>query len=196
VLPSQIQGGSPWITVDRYDVDAKPLAEAGRDPATLTHAERLKWREETRLRTRALLASRFNLAVHMEKREFAMYELHVDKNGPNVDVLKETDANLGISFRGNAALSNGGDMRDLAMTLVTIVNEPVIDKTGLTGAYSFTLRWSANEFSTVPGIPTGNAGNLPSIFTALREQLGLRLDHTKGPLDVIVIDHAERPSDN
>jgi uncharacterized protein (TIGR03435 family) len=194
VLPNQIQGGPPWITADRYDVDAKPVTEAEGDPATLTPAERLKWRDRIRLRTRALLASRFHLAVHKETREFAMYELHVDRNGPKADAMKETGANLGISFRGNAAFSNGGDMRDLALTLQSVVKEPVIDKTELTGAYSFTLRWSADPLSGFPGNADQTA--LPSIFTALREQLGLRLDSTRGPLDVIVIDRAEKPSDN
>ena len=195
VLPQQIQGGPPWITADRYDVNAK-LLEAEGDPATLADAERLKWRERIRLRTRALLASRFNLAFHKETREFAVYELRVDKNGPKADILKKTEANGGINFLGNRAVSNGGDMHDLALILEAIVKEPVIDRTGLTGAYSFTLRWSTDELSAVPETPTREQDKSPSIFTALREQLGLRLDSTKGPLEVIVIDRAEKPSEN
>jgi uncharacterized protein (TIGR03435 family) len=172
------------------------VTEGEGDPATLTDAERQKWTERIRLRTRALLASRFNLTVHQEMRESAIYELHVDKNGPKADALKETNARLGISFRGNEMLSNGGDMHDLGSLLSSQVHKPMVDKTGLTGKYHFTLRWSAEQLSLVPGTPTGDADKLPSLFTALREQLGLRLDSTKGPVEVLVIDQAEKPSEN
>ena len=194
VLPNRIQGGHPWAAVDRYDVTAK-VTEGEGDPATLTDAERQKWTERIRLRTRALLASRFNLAVHKETREFAMYELHVDKNGPKADALKESSATSGIAFRGYM-LSNGGDMHELVSLLSSQLQKPVVDKTGLTGKYDFTLRWATEQLSLVPGTPTGDADKLPSIFTALREQLGLRLDSTKGPLEVLVIDRAEKPSEN
>jgi bla regulator protein BlaR1 len=195
MLPNQTQGGPPWTAVDRYDVTAK-VTEGEGDPATLTDAERQKWTERIRLRTRALLASRFNLAVHKETRESAMYELHVDKNGPKADALEESSATSGISFRGNLMLSNGGDMHELALLLTSQVQKPVVDKTGLAGRYDFTLRWAAEQLSLVPGTPSGDAEKLPSIFTALREQLGLRLDSTRGSVEVLVIDRAERPSEN
>jgi|SRR5579862_5493553 len=189
----QVQGGPPWIAVDRYDVTAKLVTEFEGDPATLTDAERQKWTERIRLRTRALLTSRFNLAVHKETREFPIYELHVDKNGPKADALKESSAALGISYLGYA-IGNGGDMRELAGLLSGFVERPVVDKTGLTGKYDFTLRWT-DELSS-PRTPAGDPDKYPSIFIALREQLGLRLDSAKGPLEVIVIDRAEKPSEN
>ena len=179
VRPAQIQGGPPWAAVDRYDVTAK-VTEGEGDPATLTEAERQKWNEGIRLRTRALLASRFNLSVHKETRESAMYELHVDKNGPKADALKESSATSGIAFRGYM-LSNGGDMHELVSLLSSQLQKPAVDKTGLTGKYDFTLRWATEQLSLVPGTPTGDADKLPSIFTALREQLGLRLDSTGSP---------------
>ena len=195
VLPNRTQGGPPWAAVDRYDVTAK-VTEGEGDPAALTDAERQRWTERIRLRTRTLLASRFNLAVHKETREFAMYELHVDKNGPKADALKESNATLGISFRGNVMLGNGGDMHELVSLLSSQLQKPVVDKTGLTGKYDFTLRWATEQLSPVPGTPTGDPEKSPSIFTALREQLGLRLDSTRGPLEVLVIDRAEKPSEN
>jgi len=195
VLPNRMQGGPPWAAVDRYDVTAKMIEGEG-DPGTLTGAERQKWTDRIRLRTRALLASRFNLAVHKETREFAMYELHVDKNGPKADALKESNATSGTSFLGNRMIGNGGDMHELVSLLSSQLQKPVVDKTGLTGKYDFTLRWSTEQLSLVAGTPTGDADKLPSIFTALREQLGLRLDSTRGPLEVLVIDRAERPSEN
>jgi bla regulator protein BlaR1 len=202
LLPGQIQGGPPWAAVDRYDVTAK-VTEGEADPAALTDAERKRWTERIRLRTRALLASRFNLAVHKETRESAIYELHVDKNGPKADALKaradalkESSAASGISFRGNEMLSNGGDMHELGLLLSSQVQKTVVDKTGLTGKYDFTLRWSPEQLAPVTGTPTGDADRLPSIFTALREQLGLRLDSARGPLEVLAIDRAERPSGN
>jgi len=194
-VQTQIQGVPPWAAVDRYDVTAK-VAEGEGDPAALTGAERQKWTERIRLRTRALLASRFYLAVHKETREFAIYELHVDRNGPNEHALKQSNATSGISFLGNRMVANGGDMHELVSLLSSQLQKPVVDKTGLTGRYDFTLRWAAEQLSLVPGTPTGDADKSPSIFTALREQLGLRLDSTKGPLEVLVIDHAEKPSEN
>ena len=92
-------------------------------------------------------------------------------------------------------IGNGGDMRDVALILVGVLQMPVVDKT-LTSKYDFTLRWATERLSPVPETPTGDADKLPSIFTALREQLGLRLDSTKGPLEVLVIDRAEKPSGN
>jgi uncharacterized protein (TIGR03435 family) len=195
VLPNQIQGGPPWAAVDRYDVTAK-VTEGEGDPATLTDAERQKWTERIRLRTRALLASRFSLAVHKETREFAIYELHVDKNGPKADALKESNATSGTSFLGNQIIGKGGDIHDVALILGSVLQKPVVDKTGLTGRYDFTLRWAAEQLSLVPGTPTGDQDKSPSIFTALREQLGLRLDSTRGPIEVLVIDQAEKPSEN
>jgi uncharacterized protein (TIGR03435 family) len=180
VVGVPIQGGPPWAAVDRYDVTAK-VTEGEGDPAALRDAGRQTWNEGIRLRTSALLASRFNLAVHKETRELAMYELHVDRNGPKA-ALKETDLNLGISqMRWDEMVAKGAYMAGLVGILKNIVQKPLVDKTGLTGRYSYTLRWSPDQFSAVPGAPTGNPGNLPSIFTAVREQLGLRLDSTKGP---------------
>lgn len=191
----QILGGPDWAAVDRYDVIAK-VTEGQGDPAALTGAGSQYWSEATRLRTRALLVSRFNLAVHKETRELAMYELHVDRKGPKA-ALKETDLNLGISQRRwDEINANGAYIAALAGSLSGIVQKPVVDKTGLTARYTFTLRWAADQFSTAPGTPPGDSGNLPSVFTAVREQLGLRLDSTRGPLDVLIIDHAERPSQN
>ena len=206
IRADQIQGGPPWVAVDRYDVTAKAATEGEGLLATLTEDNRQKWTQLTRLRTRAILASRFNLAVHQETREFAIYELRVDKNGPKADGLKESNANLGTNFLGNVILGNGGDMHDLVMILGPLLQKPIVDKTELTDKYDFTLRWTPDQLlavprrpdlpSAVPRVPTGDLDKLPSIFTALREQLGLRLDSTKGALEVIVIDRAERPSDN
>ncbi|HEX4278541.1 MAG TPA: TIGR03435 family protein [Bryobacteraceae bacterium] len=195
VRPDQIQGLPSWAAIDRYDVTAK-MTGAEDDPAALTDAERQKWTEGIRLRTRALLASRFNLAVHKEAREFAIYGLHVDKNGPKADALKESDAVSGTSFLGNQMIGKGGDMRDVALTLGSVLQKAIVDKTGLTGKYDFRLRWATEQVSLVPGTPTADADKFPSIFTALREQLGLRLDSTRGPLEVLVIDRAEKPSEN
>lgn len=188
-----IQGGPAWAAAERFDVTAKVLS-GERDTAGLTAAGH--WSEGIRLRTRALLASRFNLAVHKETRELAMYELHVDRNGPKA-ALKETTLNLGLSQRRwDEMTANGAYMVALVSMLSNIVQKPVVDKTGLTGRYRFTLRWAPDQLSGVPGTAAGDAGNLPSIFTAVREQLGLRLDSTKGPMEVIVIDRAEKPSAN
>jgi uncharacterized protein (TIGR03435 family) len=192
-VAAQIQGGPAWAAADRYDVTAK-VTEGEGDSAALAPDSHQYWSEATRQRTRALLASRFKLTVRKETRELPIYELHVDKNGPKA-TLKETDLNLGLSQRRwDEVAGNGAYLSGLVSLLSNLVQKPVVDKTGLTARYSFTLRWAPDQFSTVPGAPVAEPGNLPSIFTALKEQLGLRLDSAKGPIEVLVIDRAERPS--
>ncbi len=198
-VQAQIQGVPPWAAVDRYDVTAK-AAEGEGDPAALTRdAERQKWTEGIRLRDARAARRAGSTALPStwaRTREFAIYELHVDRNGPKSDALKESNATSGTSFLGNQMIGKGGDMHDVALLLGSVLQKTVVDKTGLTGRYDFTLRWAAEQLSLVPGTPTADAEKSPSLFTALREQLGLRLTSTRGPLEVLVIDRAEKPSGN
>jgi uncharacterized protein (TIGR03435 family) len=125
--------------------------------------------------------------MHTEQREITHYELVIGKNGAK---LKESTVGPGEAT-GTARLdgvrSNRMQMNKLAMLLSRMTRMPVFDKTGLTGFYQFDLRY-ANEVSpTSEETPAG-----PSIFTAVQEQLGLKLESKKGPVEVVVIDHAEK----
>ena len=142
---------------------------------------------QLRLMLQTLLKDRFQITMHTEQREIAHYELVIGKNAPK---LKESTVGPGEAT-GTARLdgirSNRMQMNKLAMLLSRMTRMPVIDKTGLTGFYQFDLRY-ANEVSPAPEeTPAG-----PSIFTAVQEQLGLKLESKKGPVEVLVIDHAER----
>ncbi len=142
---------------------------------------------QLRLMLQTLLKERFQITLHTEQREMAHYELVIGKNGPK---LKDATVGPGEAT-GRARLdgirSNRMQMNRLAALLSRTTRLPVLDKTGLTGFYQFDLRY-ANEVSEAP--EENPAG--PSIFTAVQEQLGLKLESRKGPVEVLVIDHAEK----
>ena len=147
--------------------------------------------DQLRLMLQTLLKERFQIAMHTEQREITHYELVIGKNGPK---LKESTVSPGEASgmaRLDGIQSNRMQMNKLAMLLSRMTRMPVLDKTGLAGFYQFDLRY-ANEVSGDTDTPAG-----PSIFTAVQEQLGLKLESKKGPVEVLVIDHAEKvPSDN
>ena len=181
VHEKQIVGGPKWLTKDRYDVSGIP------DVAGVPNLK------QTQEMYQKLLADRFHLIFHREMREIPIYSLTVAKGGP---LLKIADPNEDL----NAGNSGGGgertlkfsntSMKDFALNMNFYEDRPVIDQTSLPGRYDFTLQWTDDVArESGPGVP-------PSIFTAIREQLGLRLDAVKGPAEVLVIDRLDRPSEN
>jgi uncharacterized protein (TIGR03435 family) len=173
----QIVGGPAWIDSDRFDIIAK--AEVA--PANMA---------DRRLMMQALLAERFSFSAHHETRDMAVYDL----------VLARPDGKLGAGLRhvdcaivktcGNTNVTNavlkasGRTLGDFSQTLSTIVTRMVIDKTGLAGPFDIDLTWSRDQATDT---------TQPSIFTAVQEQLGLKLDPSRGPVDVLVIDRVEQP---
>jgi uncharacterized protein (TIGR03435 family) len=176
----QVSGGPNWAGSDHYDLDAK--AEGGIAPT----------KEQLRQMLQSLLADRFQLKIHRETKEVAAYALVVGKNGHK---MKESSADApGSNFtRGGIAMHmeySRGTMERLAGQLSGTAGRPVVDKTGLNGYYKYTLDWTpANR------TPESDS-DTPSLFTALQEQLGLKLQPAKVPYEFLVIDHAEKPSDN
>jgi uncharacterized protein (TIGR03435 family) len=139
----------------------------------------------------ALLADRFKLAAHAEKREMPMFALVIAKGGPRLITTNAIGALSG--GRGRISITGGDDaLAVLAFELSWRLGRPVIDRTGLNGRYELTLNWTEDD---VPS-PAANTSGAPSLFTAIQEQLGLKLEATRGPVQVLVIDHAERPSEN
>jgi bla regulator protein blaR1 len=192
----QIQEGPAWAARDRYDVTAKVVSEIEADPSTLGDAERRKWTDRLRLRTRVLLADRFKLVVHRETRELPVYTLNIDKNGLKAYGLKESTSYRGISLRNGSMTGVGAAMVVLVSYLANVLQRPVIDRTGLIGRYDFTMKWTPEQTTPAPAAPALESSEPSSVFTALREQLGLRLDSARGPVEVLVIDRAEKPSEN
>jgi uncharacterized protein (TIGR03435 family) len=148
-----------------------------------------------------LLAERFKLAVHWETKELPVYALVIAKGGAKLAASTVKDDGTNISSGNGRMTAKGVTMEKLTQSLTQILSTElgrvVIDKTGIEGKYDLALTWSPEKNSAAmanasnEGSPRG-----PSIFTALQEQLGLKLESKKGPLEALVIDHIEQPSEN
>ena len=188
-----LTGGPAWIRSERFEIQA--LLPEGSPPYTLDQfmkgdAPVL----EKMLQT--LLADRFKLVVHRVTKDVPAYALVPGKGGPKLTrsagddrptfgTRRQAGQNGQISSK---IVGRKVELRDLAFLLLLTTRQPVIDRTGLTGQFNFDL-----EFAPFDSEANSAA---PSLFTALQEQLGLRLENTKAPLEGVVVDHAERPSEN
>lgn len=174
----QISGGPGWISTDRYDLNA--TTGSTKDLNDL----------ELRPYFQSLLADRFGFRFHRETREMPIYSLLVAKTGSKLTPhAGEGDPSTSISNNSGRTSITARNMSvaHLADLLSGKVDRVVIDHTELPGNYDLTLQWAPN--------PTEESTE-PSLFAALQEQLGLRLESAKGPIDFIVIDNIERPSEN
>jgi bla regulator protein BlaR1 len=189
----QVSGGPGWVAADRWDIQAKPEGIEGR-PSGAQEA----------VMVRALLEDRFQLKAHRETKEMPVYALVVAKDGPKLSAAVDTSVHGGRTPPGAWTLKNVGTA-DLVRYLSQQLSRTVIDKTGLSGHYDVKLEWTPERGEGGPeaiglpprpdvATPPSTAG--PSIFTAIQEQLGLKLESTKGPVEIVVIDHAEKPSAN
>jgi uncharacterized protein (TIGR03435 family) len=149
-----------------------------------------------------LLAERFKLAFHREKKELPVYAIVVGKNGPKLTKSASDPNGLpGLFLRGLGLLpATNANILDLAGLLQSVVLErPVVDQTGLSGRFDFELKWTPDE-SQFSGqgakVRRDDPDAPPDLFTAIQEQLGLQLKSTKASVDVLVIDRIEKPSEN
>jgi bla regulator protein blaR1 len=196
----QISGGPGWFRTDRYDIAAKPERPEGPpDFRQATAAQQKRLWEQVRERTRALLAERFQLSVHRETGERPVYTLVLAKNGHKLQESKEDD---GINRNRGVITGKGAPMEMFAKVLSGTLVRPVLDRTGLTGKYDFKLEWTEDsggmkekggEISTDANPPDLSG---PSIFSAIQDQLGLKLESGRGPVEILAIDRAEKPSAN
>jgi uncharacterized protein (TIGR03435 family) len=178
----QIEGAPAWMDSARFDIIAKtetPAAAA--QPLNLEAKQKL-----VRARLQSLLADRFQLRAHKGTMEMPVYGLVVAKGGPK---LQESTTNTGFTAEAGRFVCSDSSMDGLASLLSGEMDRMVLDQTKLTGGYKFTLKWTPDEF------PNPNP-DLPGLFTAIQEQLGLKLVPTKGPIDMLIIDHVEKPSEN
>jgi bla regulator protein blaR1 len=191
----QISGGPAWLDSERYDTVGKPDIPGQPN------------RDQMKLMVQKLLADRFQLRFHTEKKELPVYAMVVAKGGPKITVSAGDPNDFpGIGFgREPGVLSLVGrntGLNGVANGLQSnILDKPVVDQTGLTGRYDFTLRWTPDPTQWANfGVPaTANPNDLdapPDIFTAFEQQLGLKLQTTRAVVDVMVIDRIERPSPN
>jgi uncharacterized protein (TIGR03435 family) len=175
--------GPDWIKSERYDIAAKFPADMPKDRAQVV--------ERVQLMLRALLADRFKLAVHHEPKVLSAYALVVGKNGS-----KMAEAGEGHRMNiGPASMTGQTPMGHFADLLSQKLDRPVVDQTDLKGVFEVKLEWSPDV--NPQDEPAADNGTKPSIFTAIQEQLGLRLEARKLPVDVLVVDRAEKvPTEN
>jgi len=171
----QIVGGPKWLDTDRYDIDGKTIGKISSD------------QEQPLMQN--LLADRFRLKVHKERRELTVYVMELAKNGP----LFKQSTSASSAIHNNRGLGKSQiscvkiSIPQFAGMLAKQIGRGVIDKTGLRGEYDFSLEFDPEQTPD---------STVPSVFAALQEQMGLRLESQKGMVDVLVIDNAEKASAN
>jgi bla regulator protein BlaR1 len=203
----QISGGPGWIASDPFDITAK--AEGSTSPNF----------DQIKLMLQSLLAERFQLVVQRDTKEMPVYALVVAKNGPKFKEAHESDPSIadlknppGVTGRPRFTIvrrgrvtAQGVDMKSLADDLSNFLGRVVVDKTALTGSYDLKLEWVPDENQVAMfqamGVPEGFGAppadwHGPTLFTALEEQLGLKLESQKGPVEIFTIERIERPSEN
>jgi uncharacterized protein (TIGR03435 family) len=219
VKEAQITQAPPWFDSERFDIEAKPDESLGTEIDKLSPDQR---KDKIMQMLQALFVERLKLKLEHETRDLPVYELVVAKNGPKFHEStykpparlpdspppptkgRPPGQGIWMAGRGNLTVTYGGlDM--FATVLSRVVGRIVLDKTGLTGKYDFKLRWTPDESQgpILPGGPPNGPNGAPppessgpSLFTAIQEQLGLKLQSEKAPVDVLVIEHVEKPSEN
>ncbi len=181
VQQRQVAGAPDWFTSERYDVSAVSGGEG--EPNF----------KQWQAMVKKLMADRLQMKFHYEKRELAVYALTVAKTGPKLTRSQSAPSapgGKGFGPPGNFGATNA-TMADVADALgYVVVDRPVVDQTGLTGRFDLKLKWTPDGTATV------SADAPPEFFTAIQQELGLKLEPAKAPVDVLVIDHVERPSEN
>jgi uncharacterized protein (TIGR03435 family) len=178
----QLLGAAPWVAADTWDIDARTES-----PATMQQKMEM---------LQSLLADRFQLKLHRETRDLPEYKLVVAKNGPKLQPAKDSDQDA--THIGRGLIENHHmTLTGLAGFLQSELGRPVLDTTALAGSYNLKLEWIPDEGqpNSQGAIPSADATG-PTIFSAIQEQLGLKLESHKGPVEVLIIDRVEKPSAN
>jgi uncharacterized protein (TIGR03435 family) len=190
---NRIDGGPAWMGATKFDMEAKSDPVVDGQFSKLSSSE---GRERKQRMLQALLAERFALKTHEETRVLPLYALVVAKGGAKFKASEKNGTSVSTNnSNGNVQIIvQGSDhtLRLLAEQLGRSVGRVVVDKTGLDGRFDLTLKFVSDDaVSAGTDAPSG-----PSVFTALQEQLGLKLEPEKGPVEILVIDHIELPSEN
>jgi uncharacterized protein (TIGR03435 family) len=186
----QISGGPGWMGSDLFDINAEAESPVHMDQfATMLQS---------------LLAERFHLIVRRETRQMPVYALVVAKTGPKVKGADQSAPPV-FKIRRGLLVAPKASTAELAFQLSNFLGQSVLDKTQLTGKYNLRLEWVPDEnqvamFSAM-GVPEGNGAPAadwpgPSLFTAIEEQLGLKLESQKGPVEILTVERIEKPSEN
>jgi uncharacterized protein (TIGR03435 family) len=192
--PKQLTGGPPWTESDKFDMTGKP--DAPGQPNV----------DQMKIMIQKLLADRFQLKYHLEKRDLSAYAVRITKAGAKIIKSQDDPKGLPGFYFGRTAAGTTLTFRNSPMSQVTAVlqnflDQPVVDQSGLSEKYDFTLTFTLDsaQAARLNGLPAPAADNpdaAPDVFTAFQQQLGLKLESTKAPVDVMVIDKVEKPSEN
>jgi uncharacterized protein (TIGR03435 family) len=184
VQSSQLVGEPDWAKTELWDVDGVP--DAPGEPS---------WPQMQGL-IRKILAKRFGLQLHHEQRELSVFALTVAKGGPKM-TANTSDPNGRVHQQQKGSNSSvhvegltNASMADLATILQFHVDRPIVDRTGIKGRYDFKLQWALDE------TPISSPDAPPGLFTAIQDQIGLKLERQKAPADALVIDKVQRPEAN
>ena len=190
VHAGQISGAPAWVESDKFDITGKP--EGGGQPNPNQFKKMLQ----------KLLADRFQLTFHRDKKQLTVYALTVGKNGPKLTPSEAASPIPNLVPRGPGNLpARNATMEEFAGVMQAHLDRPVVDQTGLKGRLDFQLQWTPDEFTSLggpgaPPKPPEGTETQPDLFTAIQQQMGLKLESTKAQVDVLVIDKVERPSEN
>lgn len=181
-----------WARSTFFNIDAEADPAADQQMRNLSSDAGRKVKEQM---VQTLLVNRFQLVTHYETREMPVYALVVAKGGARLGEIQDIKSGGTIinSWRNHLEVQGSNSLQLLAQILADDLGRPVIDQTGIVGRYHLTLQWTPDDAAAAA--PTGSNAP-PFIFTALQEQLGLKLEPAKGPVRVLVIDHVEMPSAN
>ncbi len=192
----KVVGGPAWIDTDRFDIEAKAGEDFSKDTDRVVALGHDAPRKMMAM-LQTLLAERFNVKVHRETREDTVYSLLVTKSGPKLQPPSGTDPpfigmrRTGSTDRPAVTLILAGEKAsmDLLAERVSywVLHRPVLNKTGIAGNFGVRIEFAADDSQPDAG---------PSLFTAMQDQLGLKLEAGKGPVEYMVVDHAEKPSAN
>jgi uncharacterized protein (TIGR03435 family) len=192
VHAKQVVGAPSWADTEKFDIDAQPDGEGAPSDK--------QWKGMLQ----KLIVERFKLSFHRDKKELSVYVLSLAKTGQKLN-KSEGDPNglPGLFFQGlgDLRVTNANTADFAGLLQQAVLDRPVLDQTGLNGRFDFTLKWTPDD-SQFGGIganippPTDSATAPPGLYTAIQEQIGLKLDATKAPAEVLVIDHVEKPSEN
>jgi uncharacterized protein (TIGR03435 family) len=188
---SQIVGGPGWLDSAMYDINAKSSPEVDARLKGMPDGDAA---QQKRLMVRELLKERFSLTTHEETRVLPVYNLVLAKGGAKFQPSDHSGTTIDAGRSRIHVQGSDDTIGLLARELAQSQGRVVVNNTGLTGRYDLILRWTPDDASTP--LQNGDSNALPGLFTAIQDQLGLKLESGKGPVPVLVIDHIEPPSAN
>jgi uncharacterized protein (TIGR03435 family) len=189
VHPDQVVGGPEWLRAQKFDILADPETE--KRPSS----------DQMKAMVQQLLAERFHLVIHRERKVLSVYALVITAGTPKLTKSTADPSGIpAVAYNPKGELHVGNATMENFATFLQrfVLDRPAVDQTGISGHFDLELRWTPDNFRAGEGHedPQQDASALPDLFTAITEQLGLKLQPTKAATDVFVIDRVEQPSEN